>query len=347
MDKRGYESPLRIKIYADIYHLWIFSGGKRIRNLRIIPSNKGIFKAGLRSLKNSIFGVFYDEYERRLKIKILNSEIPHHIAVIMDGNRRYAGQLGKARSFGHAMGAEVTEKVIEWCYEIGVKQLTLYAFSTENFQRSEEEVDGLFNLINEKFLKIYSDPRTHEREMQVRVIGDRSKLPAFLNESIEKIEKATEKYRKFHLNVAIAYGGRQDIIQAVRDIASCISSRELSLEDVDENLISKHLYPATGVSVPNVDLVIRTGGDERVSNFLPWQANGSECAAYFCAPFWPEFRKIDLFRSIRVYQARKAEKKQEQSYRALRVVNFLGVRNYEEKTEEIGQLQSIKKQGIS
>ncbi|ALK05361.1 Undecaprenyl pyrophosphate synthetase [Methanosarcina thermophila] len=309
--------------------------------------NRGILRAGLRFLRDRVFSVFYREYEKRLEMEILNSEIPHHVAVIMDGNRRYAGQLGKTRSYGHAMGAEVTEKVIEWCYEIGIKQLTLYAFSTENFQRSEEEVDGLFNLINEKFLKLYSDPRTHEQEIQVRVIGDRSKLPAFLNESIEKTEKATENYRKFHLNVAIAYGGRQDIIQAVRDIASCISNGKLSLEEVDENLISKHLYPAPGVSVPNVDLIIRTGGDERISNFLPWQANGSECAAYFCAPFWPEFRKIDLLRSIRVYQARKAERKLEQSYRASKVVNFLKIGNRGEKFEEIGQLQSVKRQGIS
>lgn len=286
-------------------------------------------------MKNRTFSVFYQRYERRLEKKIQSSEIPHHIAVIMDGNRRFAGQLGKTRSFGHAMGAEVTEKVIEWCYEIGVKQLTLYALSTENFQRSEEEVDGLFNLINQKFLKLYSDPKTHENETQVRVIGDRSKLPVFLNESIEIIEKSTEHYRKFHLNVAIAYGGRQEIIQAVRDIAGCVSSGKLFLEEVDENLISKYLYPAPGVSVPNVDLIIRTGGDERVSNFLPWQANGSECATYFCAPFWPEFRKIDLLRSIRVYQARKAEKRQEHSYRVSRVVNVLKIRKYGEKMKTL------------
>lgn len=291
-------------------------------------------------MKNHIFSVFYQRYEWRLEKKILNSEIPNHIAVIMDGNRRFAGQLGKTRSFGHAMGAEVTEKVIEWCYDIGVKQLTLYAFSTENFQRSDEEVDGLFNLINQKFLKLNSDPRTHEKEMQIRVIGDRSKLPNFLNESIESIEKSTEHYKKFHLNVAIAYGGRQDIIQAVRDIAGCVSSGKLSLEEVDENLISEHLYPAPGVSVPNVDLIIRTGGDERVSNFLPWQANGSECATYFCVPFWPEFRKIDLLRSIRVFQARKAEKRQEHSYRVSRVINLLKIRKYGENTkilESFGQ----------
>lgn len=285
---------------------------------------------GFRFLKNRTFSVFYQRYEHRLEKRIQNLEIPHHVAVIMDGNRRFAGQLGKARSFGHAMGAEVTEKVIEWCYEIGVKQLTLYAFSTENFQRSEEEVDGLFNLINQKFQKLYSDPRTYEKEMQIRVIGDRSKLPDFLKESIEKIENSTAHNMKFHLNVAIAYGGRQDIIQAVRDIAGSVSSGKLSLEEVDESLISEHLYPAPGVSVPNVDLIIRTGGDERVSNFLPWQANGSECAAYFCVPFWPEFRKIDLLRSMRIYQARKAEKRQEHSYRASRVANFLKICKYGE-----------------
>ncbi len=174
--------------------------------------------------------------------------------------------------------------------------------------------------------------------MQIRVIGN--PLPNFLNESIKKIEKSTENYKKFHLNVAIAYGGRQEIIQAVRDIAGSVSSGKLSLEEVDENLISEHLYPAPGVSVPNVDLIIRTGGDERVLNFLPWQANGSECAAYFCVPFWPEFRKIDLLRSIRVYQARKAEKRQEHSYRVSRVVNFLKIRKYGENMkipESFGQ----------
>jgi tritrans,polycis-undecaprenyl-diphosphate synthase [geranylgeranyl-diphosphate specific] len=318
-----------------------------VTKLKISLSHRAVFRAGLRLFKNRIFSVFYRRYEQRLEKEVLNSEIPHHIAVIMDGNRRFAGQMGKARIFGHAMGAEVTEKVIEWCYEIGVKQLTLYAFSTENFQRPEEEVDGLFNLINEKFKKLYSDHRTHEKEMQVRVIGDRSKLPAFLNESIEKIEKATENYNKFHLNIAIAYGGRQEIIKAVRDIAGCVSTGKFSLKEVNEDLISKHLYPAPGVSVPNVDLIIRTGGDERVSNFLPWQANGSECAAYFCAPFWPEFRKIDLLRSVRIYQARKAEKRKDNSFRTSKVAKFLNIGKHGEKNEDLGNLQPVKKQGIS
>lgn len=290
-----------------------------------------LLKVPLMLLKNRMFSVFYRQYERKLSRQITNSEIPSHVAVIMDGNRRYAGKFGKAKSYGHSMGAETTEKVIEWCYEIGVKQLTLYAFSTENFRRSEEEVDGLLELINRKFQKLYKDPRTHEKRMQVRVIGDRSRLPTYLKESIRQLEEATVHYEKFILNVAIAYGGRQDIIQAVREIAVRVEKKELTLEDMSETLISNHLYPTPGLAVPNVDLIIRTGGDERVSNFLPWQANGSECAAYFCAPYWPEFRNIDLLRSIRVYQARNAEKKQEHLTRFEKIMNLVRhVREFEE-----------------
>lgn len=305
------------------------------------------FKVGLRFLKNRAFSVFYREYERRLAKEIHHSEIPAHIAVIMDGNRRFAGKFGKAKSYGHSMGAETTEQVIEWCHEIGVRQLTLYAFSTENFHRSEEEVDGLFSLIDRKFWKLYKDPRTHEKKMRVRVIGDRSKLPGFLNETIDRIEKATEHYERFYLNVAIAYGGRQDIIHAVQEIACRVSRGELSLDDVSENLISNHLYPSTGLPVPNVDLIIRTGGDERVSNFLPWQANGSECAAYFCAPYWPEFRKIDILRSIRVYQVRRAEKKREHSIRTSKIIKMFKAGKYDEKLEEFGKFRPIKRQGFS
>ena len=132
--------------------------------LKINLYTKGAFWARFRFLENRIFSASYKRYESRLEKKIQNFEIPHHIAVIMDGNRRYAGNIGKSRSFGHSMGAKVSEKVIDWCYDIKVKQLTLYALSTENFQRPEDEVDGLFNLINEKFLKLYADPKTYEKK---------------------------------------------------------------------------------------------------------------------------------------------------------------------------------------
>ncbi len=240
----------------------------------------------------------------------------------MDGNRRYARKIGQISSFGHRIGADVTEKVMEWCCELGVEYLTIYAFSTENFNRSSDEKDKLFDLIKVKFDNIIVDERTHERKMRVHAIGDLEKLPESLQQSIKNVELVTSEYDKFNLNVAIAYGGRQEIIQAVRKIAEKVRSGELEPDDIDEDTISGHLYPSGTTALPDVDLIIRTGGDERVSNFLPWQANGSECAAYFCAPFWPEFRKIDFLRSIRIYQSRMKEKNQ---HTATRVAHFLKV----------------------
>lgn len=271
-----------------------------------------------------IWRILYRVYERSLVQEVANSTVPRHVAVIMDGNRRYAGRIKRATRFGHVRGADTTEKVIDWSWETGVEHLTIYAFSTENFNRSEDETEALFDLIGLKFDEMCDDERTHKRKMRVRVIGDTSKVPLSLQRSIEKVERITRDYDGFHLNVAIAYGGRQDIVQAVREIANKIQMDELRLNEITEFTISDHLYPAGGVAVPNVDLIIRTGGDMRVSNFLSWQANGNECAAYFCAPFWPEFRKIDLLRSIRVYQSRMKVYHQNNVSRAEKFVNVVG-----------------------
>jgi tritrans,polycis-undecaprenyl-diphosphate synthase [geranylgeranyl-diphosphate specific] len=227
----------------------------------------------------------------------------------MDGNRRYANRIGKLTTYGHVKGASVTEKVIEWCYEVGIKQLTIYAFSTENFNRAEDEKQKLFELIGLKFDELCKDERTHKKKIHIRAIGDIQKLPISLQYSIKEAERCTATYDQFYLNVAIAYGGRQDIVQAVRKIAEKVDKGQLNTEDITESTIANHLYPAAGNAIPNVDLIIRTGGDERVSNFLPWQTCGNECATYFCAPYWPEFRKIDFLRSIRIYQERLQEKK--------------------------------------
>ena len=267
--------------------------------------------------------ILYKVYERSLVQEVVNGIVPRHVAVIMDGNRRYAGRIKRATRFGHAKGADTTEKVIDWSWEAGVEHLTIYAFSTENFNRSEDETEALFDLIGLKFDEMCEDERTHSRRMRVRVIGDTSKVSPSLQRSIEKVERITRDYDGFHLNVAIAYGGRQDIVQAVQEIANKVQKGELELDEISEYTISDHLYPAGGVAVPNVDLIIRTGGDMRVSNFLSWQANGNECAAYFCAPFWPEFRKIDLLRSIRVYQSRMRVHYQKNVCRTERFVNTI------------------------
>jgi tritrans,polycis-undecaprenyl-diphosphate synthase [geranylgeranyl-diphosphate specific] len=262
-----------------------------------------------------LLNLFYNVYERSLLAGMKGKKVPDHIAIIMDGNRRFAGKFGKRVDYGHSRGADITEKVIEWSYEMGVKELTIYAFSTENFNRSDDETVRLFELITNKFDYMRKNERTHEREIRVRAVGDIGLLPKELQEATRRIEKATKGYRKFKLNVAIAYGGRQDIVQAVRKMANKVLINELMPEEINENTVAEHLYPIEGASVSDVDLIIRTGGNERISNFLPWQANGNECAAYFCAPFWPEFRKIDLLRSIRIYQTRLAEQKRYERHR--------------------------------
>ncbi|AFV23318.1 undecaprenyl diphosphate synthase [Methanolobus psychrophilus R15] len=266
----------------------------------------------------------YKGYEHLLTQEVKNAPIPRHVAIIMDGNRRYARKLGQMASFGHIKGANITEKVIEWSCELGIEHLTIYAFSSENFSRSSDEKNKLFELIGLKFDEIGEDERTHERKMRVHAIGDIDKLPDMLRESIKNVELVTSGYDRFNLNVAIAYGGRQEIVQAVREIATMVENGEIELNSINENTISDHLYPAGGSALPDVDLIIRTGGDERVSNFLPWQANGNECASYFCAPFWPEFRKIDFLRSIRVYQARVEEREQHATVRAAHFLKALG-----------------------
>ncbi len=266
----------------------------------------------------------YKGYERLLTQEIKSAQIPRHVAIIMDGNRRYARKLGQMASFGHMRGADITEKVIEWSCELGIEHLTIYAFSTENFTRSSDEKDRLFELIRLKFDEIGDDARTHERRMRVHAIGDIEKLPDMLRESIKNVELVTSGYDRFNLNVALAYGGRQEIVQAVREIAAMVEKGDIELDKIDEDTISNHLYLAGGAALPDVDLIIRTGGDERVSNFLPWQANGNECASYFCAPFWPEFRKIDFLRSIRVYQARVEERRQHATVRAAHFLKALG-----------------------
>ncbi|RZN34826.1 MAG: di-trans,poly-cis-decaprenylcistransferase [Methanosarcinales archaeon] len=227
----------------------------------------------------------------------------------MDGNRRYADRVRIVRYYGHIYGARTTEQFLEWCWELGIQQTTIYAFSTENFSRPEPERAKIFEIIAKKLCELADDPRTHERRMKVSAIGEVHLLPTHLQDAIRRVEKVTCNYDGLHLNIAVAYGGQREILDAVQDMARKVQAGELRADDINESVVSCHMY-TNGVADSDVDLIIRTGGDIRTSNFLPWQANGSECAAYFCAPFWPEFRKIDFLRAIRVYQTREHEQKQ-------------------------------------
>ena len=276
---------------------------------------------GLATLKKTLDTVLYSGYEYLLTHEIKEFRVPGHIAIIMDGNRRYAIKLGMTVWQGHNLGANTTENVIDWCYELGVKQITVYAFSTENQNRSDQEKQKLFEIIGLKLEKLMQDERTHERRMRLRILGNIDLLPAGLKETARQAETITKNYDNMYLNIAMAYGGRQEIVDTARVLAQKVESGQIKVSDIDEDIISSHLYPSTSLAVPDVDLIIRTGGDERMSNFLPWQANGNECAAYFCAPYWPEFRKIDFLRSIRTFQTREYEW---QKNTVRRIVRLLG-----------------------
>ncbi len=269
----------------------------------------------------------YREYEELLEEEILEKPLPEHVAIIMDGNRRYAKKIGVPTEEGYLYGAATTEHVIEWCFDIGVKQLTIYAFSIENFCRTEEEKEQLFALMQGEFEKISRDERVHKHGVRVKAIGNINLLPESVKEAIRKAERATEHYNKFKLFIAVAYSGKMEIVDSVYIIANMVKRGLLSVEEINEETISKHLYiseiesgSSTSGAKTSVDLLIRTGGEQRLSNFVPWQALGNECAAYFCAPFWPEFRRIDLLRAIRTYQEREEEKRQHTLSRMLKII---------------------------
>ena len=275
-------------------------------------------------VKRTVDTLLYSGYEYLLTQEIKEFRVPEHIAIIMDGNRRYARKLKVSTWRGHIKGANTTERVLDWCYELGVKQLTVYAFSTENLNRSDDEKQKLFELMGIKLEELMDDERTHKRGMRVRMLGNIDLLPEALKQTGMRAENITRNYSNLYLNIAMAYGGRQEIVDTAQTIAIKISSGEMAVSDINEDVISSHLYPSPGLAVPDVDLVIRTGGDERMSNFLPWQANGSECAAYFCAPYWPEFRKIDFLRSIRTYQTREYEWQKNTVLRIVKLLDHTG-----------------------
>lgn len=264
--------------------------------------------AGLRRL---VLGA----YERSLEREI--TDPPTHVAVIQDGNRRYARQAGRAIPEGHREGAETSKRILEWCRDVGVEELTLYAFSTENFDRPDAERDHLFDLITEKLYELADREEVHDNEVRIRAIGELNRLPQQVREAAQYAEDRTASYRKFRLNVALAYGGRAELLTAARSIAADVKEGQIEPVDIDVGEIERRLYDGV---VTDVDLIIRTGGDERTSNFLPWHANGNEAAVYFCHPYWPEFSKRDFLRAIRTYQYRERRWRRTRAQRAVSIL---------------------------
>ncbi len=258
-------------------------------------------------------------YERLLRREIDGA--PSHVAVIQDGNRRYARSRGADTQEGHREGAETTEDVLHWCSDLGVEELTLYAFSTENFERDPEEREHLFDLIERKFREFADADKVHADEVRINAIGETERLPERVRDAVAYAERRTKGYDGFTLNVAVAYGGRAALLDAARDALRDVETGDLDPEDIDADAIERRLHAD---ALRDVDLIVRTGGDERTSNFLPWHANGNEAAVYFCAPYWPEFSKVDLLRGIRTYEAREESWRRARAERALALVRELG-----------------------
>jgi tritrans,polycis-undecaprenyl-diphosphate synthase [geranylgeranyl-diphosphate specific] len=244
----------------------------------------------------------YKLYEKWLGRMISRGEMPSHIAVIMDGNRRWARERGFEPWYGHRVGAEKVEEVIKWCLELEIRAVTFFALSTENFRRSEKEIEELLMILHEKIEEVLNGDLVHKHRIRVKVLGRRELLPNDLRRLLERLEEETKEYDNLYVNLAIAYGGRAEITDAARKLAMDVLAGKLSVEDITEDVISRYLYTAD-LPIPDPDVIIRTSGEERISNFLLWQSAYSELI--FLDVYWPEFRKIDLMRAIRTYQRRQ------------------------------------------
>ena len=249
----------------------------------------------------SVIGA-YKAYEKWLWIQVKNGEKLEHIAIILDGNRRWASEKELNPWLGHKKGAETVEQLLDWCEKLGVKFVTLYTFSTENFRRSPEEVEEIMRIAEVEFRKLLTDERIHQNKVHVKVIGRVNLLPESLQQLIADVEKATAHYDNQFLNFAFAYGGRAEIVDAAKTIMQKVQDGELRLEDVNERTFEKYLY-TSHMPKQEPDLIIRTSGEERLSGFLLWQSAYSELC--FLDVYWPDFRLIDLLRAIRTFQKRK------------------------------------------
>lgn len=242
----------------------------------------------------------YKLYEKRLMKELDPERMPKHVAIIMDGNRRYSKIQGNMEVIkGHEMGVDTLEKVLDWSIDLGIEIVTAYAFSTENFNRPQKEVEGLMDLFFKNFKKIVDHEKIHKNKVKVKVVGRTELLPDNVREAIREAEESTAMYNERLFNLAIGYDGRLEIVDAIKKIYKQVEDGEISIDDVDEELVSKNLYTG-GLEDPS--LIIRTSGEERLSGFLLWQSSYSEL--YFCDSLWPELRKVDYLRAIRDYQAR-------------------------------------------
>ena len=226
------------------------------------------------------------------------THLPNHVAIIMDGNGRWAKKIGRKRAFGHENGTKSVRECIDQSMKLGIKNLTLFVFSTENWNRPKYEVKALMELL------VYSLEKERVKlinnEIKLNVIGDLEALKDKPKSKLKSIILETKNNKKLNLNLAISYGSKQEIVNAIREVSNKVKNNIISSKNIDENIINEHLYTR---NLPNVDLLIRTGGEKRVSNFLLWQIAYAEM--YFTDVLWPDFKKEDFIEALDDYQKRE------------------------------------------
>ena len=233
-----------------------------------------------------------------IQAQIDTRKIPKHVAIIMDGNGRWAKQQGMARVFGHRNGVKAVRETIEAAREIGVKVLTLYAFSTENWKRPKKEVSLLMGLLVNSLKDELNTLK--ENDIKLQTIGQLENLPKKAQKELHEVMSQTQNNTSMILNLALSYGSREEIVNTIKKISKKVVNKQLSIEEINENIINNHLYTFT---LPDVDFLIRTSGEKRISNFLLWQIAYAEL--YFTNVLWPDFRKEDFFKAILNYQQRE------------------------------------------
>ena len=228
--------------------------------------------------------------------------MPNHIAIILDGNRRWARRNLSLSKEGHFKGADAVENLLDWCEEFDIKIITLYVLSAENLSRKDLELEYLFEIIRIRLEKLFNDPRIHKNQMRVKAIGRVELLPDSIKNVLKRLDDATKNYERHFLNIAIAYGGQDELIDAIKKIVGKIKDGVLKIDDINKKEIEANLY-TSHLPQSSPDMILRTSGEKRLSGFLLWQSAYSELI--FMDVFWPGFRKIDLMRAIRTFQKRK------------------------------------------
>lgn len=233
-----------------------------------------------------------------IETKININNLPNHLAIIMDGNGRWAKQKGLLRSLGHENGTKSVKTTVESCAKLGIKHLTLYAFSTENWNRPKLEVDTLMRLLISSLKK---ELKTLEKNnIRLNAVGNLTNLPSKVQKELNEVIQKTSENTRMTLTLALSYGAREELIQAVKKISDKVKNNIISNDAIDESIINEHLYTH---NLPDVDLVIRTSGEHRISNFLLWQIAYAEF--YFTDVLWPDFTDEDLMEAIKSYQSRE------------------------------------------